>query len=386
MTISKPGNGTRNGTRISLQAGGGKGLTLQQVADHNSRVTLEAIRRDGPLTRKELASRNGLTSPGVSNIVRKLSADGLIVAQKRTQPNGRSGSTEFALRAQGAFSVGVRLGKEHGEAVLLDLAGSVWKRREFALDKAAEEAVCVSLRTLIEEIPSASHFSGIGIGLDQSVSISTDKIQDTFDNSPVLVENDCAAAVLSERVLGVGAVEGGLMYVLVGESVRAGLLLRDKPFSGVHGRAGQIGKLRTGTDHISLDEAAGLAGLHAAVGSAEISRVAAGGDLTMSPALAAWVHKAARHLLDAIVATAGFLAPGMVLIGGDLPRQINDLLVEHVLKLSEDFASRPFSSPWMPEIRGATFQRSGVAIGAALLPFFNTLLPSPFHDDPVVTN
>ena len=372
----------RTATGGSGGAGGERGLTLQHVADHNSRVTLEAIRRDGPLTRKELALRNGLTPPGVTNIVRKLSDEGLIVSQQRTLPNGRPGSAEFALRAQGAFSVGIRVAADHGEAVLLDLAGAVWKSRHFAMPGDAATAVCASVRDLLGAVPSGSRIAGIGLALDSSTAIALDTIETAFEGTRVLVDDECAAAVLSERVLGVGAVEGGAMYVLIGESVRAGLLLRDRPFSGVHGRAGQIGKLRTGNDHISLDQAAGLSGLRSAIGGAEFARIAAGGALTDSPALAAWVQTAARHLLDAIVATAGFLAPGVVIVGGDLPPQINALVVKQILSLSAEYAKRPFSSPWMPDIRGAKFEHAGVAVGAALLPFFETLLPSPFHGDP----
>ncbi len=362
--------------------GADRGLTLQHVADHNSRVTLEAIRRDGPLTRKELALRNGLTPPGVTNIVRKLSEEGLIVSQQRTLPNGRAGPAEFALRAQGAFSIGIRVAADRGEAVLLDLAGAIWKREQFIIAADVETAVCSSLHDLLGAVPPGSHFAGIGLALDQSVAVALDTIENAFVGTRVLAEDECAAAVLSERVLGVGAVEGGAMYVLIGESVRAGLLLRDRPFSGVHGRAGQIGKLRTGSGHISLDQAAGLSGLRAAIGGKEFTRIATGGALTDSPALAAWIQTAARHLLDAIVATAGFLAPGVVIVGGDLPSQINVLIVKQILSLSAEYAKRPFSSPWMPEIRSAKFERSGVAVGAALLPFFETLLPSPFHSDP----
>ena len=361
----------------------GRGLTLQQVADHNSRVTLEALRRDGPLTRKELAEKAGLTAPGVSNIVRKLAADGLVIAQEQKLANGRPGAAQYGLRAQGAFSIGVRLGSGFGEAVLLDLAGSVWGLQAFEFDGAPERALAASLDVLKKGMPTGALMSGVGIALAPTqLSFEGDGLQGEIDSPCMLTDSDTTAAVLAERVLGVGPVGGGFMYVLVSDTVRVGFLLKDKPFSGVHGQAGQIGKMRTGSDHLSVDDAAGLNALVAAIGAAEVSRLSAGGDLQPSPKTKAWVEKAARHLLDAIVATAGFLAPGLALVGGDLPAPINDLLVAQIRQLSAEYAKSPFSSPWMPEIRSASFDRAGIAIGAGLLPFFETLLPSPFHGDP----
>ena len=53
------------------------GRAPSQIGDQNLRVTLEAIRRDGPLTRLELGSRSGLTGPTApllkSTLIAKLS-------------------------------------------------------------------------------------------------------------------------------------------------------------------------------------------------------------------------------------------------------------------------------------------------------------------------
>lgn len=108
-----------------------EGRAPSQIGDHNLRVTLEAIRRDGPLTRFELGSRTGLTGPGITNILRRLADDGLVSARKRGESSGGQPSTEFAINADGAFSVGIRLREREGEAILLNLGGRVCDRRSF---------------------------------------------------------------------------------------------------------------------------------------------------------------------------------------------------------------------------------------------------------------
>lgn len=183
-------------------------------------------------------------------------------------------------------------------------------------------------------------------------------------------------ALLAERAFGVGQVEGGVMLIIIDERVRAGFLFRGAPFSGVHDRAGSIGLMRTGADHVPLDAVAGLGALWAALGSTERSQLADGG-VAMSPPIRNWVRVAAGHLVDAIVATAGFLAPGLILIGGDLPDNIVDELIAQISAERRNTAVRPVVTPWISPIRRTTFAGAGIAIGAALLPFFDQLLPSP---------
>jgi predicted ArsR family transcriptional regulator len=91
-------------------------------------VTLEAIRRDGPLTRLELGSRSGLTGPGITDILRRLGDNGLITARKRVEGGSGQPSTEFAINADGAYSVGVRLRGDTADAVLIDLSGKVLEK------------------------------------------------------------------------------------------------------------------------------------------------------------------------------------------------------------------------------------------------------------------
>jgi predicted ArsR family transcriptional regulator len=101
------------------------GRAPSQIGDHNLRVTLEAIRRDGPLTRLELGSRSGLIGPGITNILRRLGDDGLMTARKRVEGGSGQPSTEFAINADGAYRVGVRLRGDTADAVLIDLSGKV---------------------------------------------------------------------------------------------------------------------------------------------------------------------------------------------------------------------------------------------------------------------
>jgi predicted NBD/HSP70 family sugar kinase len=165
--------------------------------------------------------------------------------------------------------------------------------------------------------------------------------------------------------------------IIIDDTVEAALLVRGVPFAGMHGRAGSIGAMRTGPDHVRLDSIVGLRALQTCLSAEEFATLLAGEELPMSAAVSDWVKNAAGHLLDAIVATAGFLAPGAILIGGDLPRGMIEALIHQMSIERRNTTIRPFITPWISPIRPASFDGGGIAIGAALLPFFDALLPSP---------
>lgn len=351
------------------------GRAPSQIGDHNLRVTLEAIRRDGPLTRLELGSRTGLTGPGITNILRRLGDDGLITARKRAERGGGQPSTEFSIDPNGALGVGIRLRDKDGEAVLLDLGGEIRARRRFEL--AADIAATIEdvVWSLTAPLRSPSKVLGVGVAAENPTPVMPERLAGANLTLKVFHERDCVAALLAERTLGVGLVEGGVMLIVIDERVRAGFLFRGAPFGGVHSKAGSIGLMRTGADHVPLDAVASLAVLRQAMTPTERSELALGEGVAISPPIRRWIRNAAGHLVDAVVASAGFLAPGAILIGGDLPRNIVEELVAQISVERGNTAVRPVVTPWISPIRPTTFSGAGITIGAALLPFFDRLLP-----------
>lgn len=361
----------------ALDAGRKPGRAPPQIGDHNLRVTLEAIRRDGPLTRLELASRSGLTGPGVTNILRRLSEDGLVIARKRAEKGTGQPSTIFAINPDGAFGLGVRLRDGSAEAILLDLGG---KTRVRLASGPAADPVALTGRLVAEassKLAASGRLLGVGIAAEDPASLELSRLSEALHPAKLFAEQDCMAALLAERILGVGPVEGGMMMILIDDRVRAGFLFRGAPFRGVHNRAGSIGRMRTGADHVPLEEVATLEVLRRAMTPAECAKLAAGGEIAITSPVREWIRNAAGHLVDAIVATAGFLAPGAILIGGDLPANIIQELIAEISAERGNTAIRPFISPWISTIRPATFPDAGIAVGAALLPFFEALLPAP---------
>ncbi|MGV1793974.1 winged helix-turn-helix transcriptional regulator [Rhizobium lusitanum] len=342
------------------------GLGHAQIADHNSRTILEALRRNGPMTRLELAALTGLTAPGVTNVLRRHLAEGLIVEGQRRTQNAQVPSAEYALRPDGAFAIGLRLRRDRVSGMLVDLDGRIRSRASVPRTNADETAIAAAFEELHAAAGPSANLVGIGLALDDYGADDAQKVRQVFPDRLVVAELDTLAAVLAERTVGAGIPEAGMVMVLLEERIRSGLFLHSIPFAGARGRAGRIGGMLTGPDRLQLDRVCSADAYMAAVenpdgGSAEATA-------------AAWIKKAAVHLFDALMAIAGFVAPGKIVLDGDLPSDVIDALIVAMRCVAA--SQRPESPPPpLPPVTPATFVGDSVLLGAALLPFFDVLLP-----------
>jgi hypothetical protein len=110
----KPGQGdcTRSHCRIAMTERSGKhmrlsGTNLERAGDHNQRVTLHAIRVNGPITRAELAVITGLTAPAIANITKRLLTDNLIQDAGRRRGGRGQPATKLVINPDSWFSIGL---------------------------------------------------------------------------------------------------------------------------------------------------------------------------------------------------------------------------------------------------------------------------------------
>ncbi|MGO7609304.1 ROK family transcriptional regulator, partial [Rhizobium ruizarguesonis] len=70
----------------------------------------------------------------------------------------------------------------------------------------------------------------------------------------------------------------------------------------------------TANEKAGLNTVVGFESLRSRIGEQEFTRLLKGEEFS-SPSLSQWIREAAGHLLDPIIAMAGFLAPSVVMIG-----------------------------------------------------------------------
>ena len=377
------------------------GTNLERAGDHNQRVTLHAIRVNGPITRLDLAGITGLTPPTIANITKRLMQDNLIKEAGRVRGARGQPPIKLVINPDSWFSVGVNVDRDHITVLVLDFQGTVRARssREirFALPAAVRSFFRRSIGHLLDKAAiDSAQLAGIGVAFPDDIqraelpdqpqaysawdSIAVDSLFTGPLKAPVFVENDAAAAAMGEMQFGLGHQYQSFFYILITAALGGGLVIDGQYFRGANGRSAELGWLR-GHDGFSrtrqLQNIVSLSALY--------SRLAAQGYRVSSPRgltrldeggraiVDAWVETAVEALLETLLAINCLINPQAVLIGGRLPAGIVDALAR---RLNEQLQPYAAMMPAIAPVERAVMSDDAPAVGAAILPFTQRLLPT----------
>nr|WP_298721143.1 ROK family transcriptional regulator [uncultured Steroidobacter sp.] len=377
------------------------GTNLERAADYNQRVTLQAIRVNGEITRQDLARITGLTPPSIANITNRLLQEDLIVELGRLRGKRGQPAKRLAINPDGAFSIGLNIDRDHVTAVALDVTGNVRARITDEIDFALPNAVVGFARTAMEEMLRSRQFAkskiiGTGVALPDDLgqidlphrpssygvwnTVDVHKMLANVLPEPILVENDAAAAAIGELQFGHGLRSPTFFYLLISASLGGGLVIDGSYFRGADGRSGEIGFLplrSRRTKARSLQAAVSLSALYELL--AEKNRTVSRPEDLLSldakgkQVVADWIADSADFLTDPLLAVSCLVNPKAVFIGGRLPGELVDELAE---RLNQRLRSRAGDVPKIAPVMQAAMATDAPAIGAAILPFQERLLPS----------
>ena len=102
-----------------------RGTNQSGMRAHNERLVLSLVRQHGALAKSDIARITGLSAQTVSVIMRALEQEGLL--QRGEPVRGRIGqpSVPMSLDADGAFFVGLKVGRRSADLTLIDFLGRV---------------------------------------------------------------------------------------------------------------------------------------------------------------------------------------------------------------------------------------------------------------------
>ncbi len=363
------------------------------------RAVLQAIRLSPGTTRVDIARQTGLTAATIANITGRLSEIGLVRVIGRKLGGRGQPALQLTVDPEGAFAIGINIDRDHLSLVTLDLAGAVRSSVTREIAFALPEDV---LRFVADELDAAivaggldrERILGVGIALpDELGSIAipgrpagyhiwskTDIAHLLTDLLPwpIHCDNDAAAAALGEAEYGTGFDNPSFFYLLISAGLGGGLVIDRRYHRGATNRSGEIG--------LMPDPGAGRPGacIQDTVSvSALLDRLASGGhpvagaealaDLSeaAAPIIDDWLAASVRALTAPLIAVTCLLDPNAVLIGGRLPMPLIERLAA---ELTTAFATMELTA--RPTIMPTAMARDAPAIGAAILPFLDRLLPS----------
>lgn len=382
-----------------------RGSNQTGLRQFNERVVLHAIRLHGPQPKADLARLTKLSTQTVSLIIDRLIVDDLVMRLDPVRGKVGQPSVPIALNPDGAYSIGIKIGRRSCDALLLDFVGHVRSRTSLTYDYPDPDTVFAfiaqQLQAVERQLGSAvGHLYGVGIatplsldgwksllgveperaarwqGVDIAASVQA------MTELPVQLVKDTAAACVAELVSGRGRNTKSYLYVYVDTFIGGGLVIDNHLRSGLRGNAGAIGSMPLHAASSSVLAPAQLlstASLH----QLEKLYTQAGLDnaacydqrATMAPWRAhtlQWIDQAAPAIAFAALNAACLLDLDAVILDGSLSRDMLGLLTDAT---QAAFASYAWEGVAQPELMQGTVGADARAMGGGLLPLYSQFAP-----------
>lgn len=391
-------SGTRGDSYPELS----RGTTQSGVRLYNERLILSLIRLHGQLPKAEMARLTGLSAQTVSVIVRQLEADGLL--KRRTPRRGKVGQplVPFELNADGAFSIGLKVGRRSGDLMLLDLAGNVRNtiHRPYTFPSPGEmlgfvkSGVAELVAGLGEE--QRARISGMGIAAPfelwnwaEDVGAPADVLLawKDFDlqaeiarlfSWPIHFCNDASAACAAELLFGQGRELQDFAYFYLGYFIGGGVVLNGSLYLGRHGNAGALASFpvtSAGGRSEQLVHSTSLAALERDIRSEGRDPELLWRDPEewrgVGAALGRWMARAAQDVATAAVGVMAVLDCSAVVIDGAVPLPVRARFAEAVRQALGGVDRQGLAEFAVLE---GSIGADARALGAASLPLFDNFI------------
>lgn len=354
------------------------------------------------MAKADIARSTGLSAQTVSNIMRSLEDDGLIV--KGEPQRGRVGqpSVPISLSEDGAYFWGLKIGRRSVELVLTNFLGAVIHRAHETYRyptpkdtmRFATESLC-NISDLLSP-RQRERIAGLGVAMPfqiwrwaREINVDPEKMSawKTFDvaaalseacDCPVFLQNDASAACGAELVFGQSGLSQNFLYFYIGYFIGGGVVLDGGLYTGPTGNAGAIGPLPVkGPDgHLTqLLDVASLSllerDLRTSGGDVDtLWRSIEGWDVP-GDMLDRWIATTAGGLSQAIVASLSVIDFEAILIDGWMPADLRKRIVASTLEQLENLNMTGLNSP---DVREGTVGPDARALGAASLPLSHRFL------------
>ncbi|MFG1266751.1 ROK family transcriptional regulator [Xanthobacter sp. DSM 14520] len=387
-----------------VHASHGRGTNQTGVRLYNERLILSLIRRHGRLTKVDIARLTGLSLQTTTVVMNRLEADGLLLAGERQRGRIGQPAVPYSLNPDGAYGLGMVVGRRACELVLMDFVAGVRRRERLTYPyPLPDQLIAFAGRTLPDLIATLSpaaqaRICGTGIATpfelwnwEEVLEAPKDALAGWHDfdlgaelsriaPGPVRVINDATAACAAELTFGGGSAYRDFAYFYIATFIGGGIVLNGSLFPGRSGNAGAFGSMP-----VVARGPGGGAGVQQLIRSASLYRLErqlgaigiAGSQLWEHPddwshfsaPVDAWIEEAAEGLAQAIASCLAVVDFEAMVIDGAFPAPVRDKLVK---RTAAAFARLDRQGLTETRIVAGTMGRAARAIGGAALPLLDT--------------
>ncbi|TGP15673.1 ROK family transcriptional regulator [Mesorhizobium sp. M2D.F.Ca.ET.233.01.1.1] len=395
----------RHGSPEVLESRLHRGTNQSGMRDHNERLVLSLVRQHGSLAKSDIARMTGLSAQTVSVIMRELEEDKLLVRQAPLRGKIGQPSIPMALNPDGAFFIGLKIGRRSAELVLIDFLGNVRAMLQhsyrYPAPRETVEFVTQGIKTMRGELTPAQdkRIAGLGVAMPfelwnwaDTAGAPRDVMEEWRPRDiradiqaqcefPVYLQNDATSACGAELVFGQAGAARDFVYFYIGAFAGGGIVLNGRLYSGPKGNAGALGSMPVpGPDGkpTQLIDVASIAMLEKALSAKGID----GSYLWTSPQewgdigaeLDEWIASASRALAYAIVAASSVIDFEAAVIDGWMPLEVRRRLVEAIRQAISGIDAEGLKLPF---VREGTVGIHARALGGASLPLSERFLIGP---------
>ncbi|MEZ5477999.1 MAG: ROK family transcriptional regulator [Thiolinea sp.] len=245
------------------------GSNLTGIAQYNERLILQLIRRSGSLPKAEIARMTNLSAQTASVIINRLIQQKLLCKHERRISTGKVGqpAIPIALNPNGAFSLGVKLGRRSLDLILINFVGDILQQITHTYDYPDPSFIFPAIDQGLEQLRQQlrkherERLLGVGIaapygigGWQQEVDIpdtiteqwnTIDIKQRVQKNQPetAWLVNDATAACIASLEFDNPEKFNHYLYIFVGTFIGGGIIMNHTLYNGISNNAGAIGSM-----------------------------------------------------------------------------------------------------------------------------------------------
>lgn len=233
------------------------------IKDINIYLVLNEIKNNSPISRAEISKATGLAQSTITNIINKLSAEGLVNVLGDGKSTGGRKPIKLELNYGYGYSIAIKIDTNQLIFSICDLEPKVIETYKVSFDKKTDFEVVEEL--LIDNLlkiktkaaKEKNNILGIGITLSGIIDYTKDylvnssllgwynvdikeKIENIF-NIEVVIENDVNCFTQYHNDRGLGKNMSNFVCVTVGEGIGSGIIIDSQLYKGFFGGAGEFG-------------------------------------------------------------------------------------------------------------------------------------------------
>lgn len=235
----------------------------RMIREHHLLLLFKIIKRNGPISRAELAKKTQMSATSASRIVKELIDQNFVEETGQTEGNVGRRATLLKVNPSGALVIGINIDLESIEAGIVDLNGNVVMKKNIDIDLSLPptevlDRVAGLVADIKEEIGELSNrIIGCGVSIPGIVewpqgrvvmipqfhwaNVEIRKYLEEQIGMTVLVDNQVKAILLGESLYGSVVGVDNAACIFVGSGVGGAFMDKGEVIRGSKNIAGEIG-------------------------------------------------------------------------------------------------------------------------------------------------